>query len=129
MLRRVLAIVLLASFGLVAAADAQAAVASGSRESRSSTCCCCELAEAPGAVIARLCCRIRCGKAEQDAPPVPSSSDASKCIGTTQGVVAAPVAAEPLVANRLSVLIAATERAGLRRLQVPLYVTNATFLI
>jgi hypothetical protein len=129
MLRSVLAIMLFASFGLVAAADAQAAVASASRESRSSTCCCCELAEAPGAVIAKLCCRIRCGKAGEDSPPVPSSSDASKCIGTTQGVVTAPVAALPPVTNRLSVLIAATERAGLRRSPLPLYVTNATFLI
>ena len=129
MLRSVLAIVLLASFGLVAAADAEAAVASAVQESSGQTCCCCDLAEAPGAVIARLCCSIRCGKAGENAPPVPSSSDASKCTGTTQAAVTAPVAALPPVTNRLSILIAATERAGLRRSPLPLYVTNATFLI
>lgn len=130
MLPRALAIVLLASFGVIAAADAGAAVGSASRRQGSATCCCCELAEAPGAVLAKLCCSLGCGKTGQDAPAVPSSSgDASKVTGLTLASTALPIVAEPPTANRVAVLIAAAERCELERSFVPLYVTNATFLI
>jgi hypothetical protein len=130
MLRRTLAILLLASFGFIAAADARAAVGSVSSRAERATCCCCELAEAPGAVLAKLCCSLSCGKQGQESPPVPSSGgDPSKLTGLTEQAAALPSTGAPVAANRLSVLIAAIERCELERTQVPLYVTNETFLI
>jgi hypothetical protein len=127
MLRRALAIVLLASFGLVAAADARVAAGVADVSAGSRTCCCCALAEAPGAVLAKLCCSLGCGK--QDTPPTPTSGDASKLVGLTASAVAAPVALGPANTNPLAVFLAAAERAELERPLVPIYVTNATFLI
>ena len=120
---------LLTSFGLVAAGDARSAVELAKRTGEPRACCCCALAEAPGAVIAKLCCSLGCGKQGQGTTPAPSSGDVSTLTSPTQPACVPPVAGEPTEADRIAVLIAATERRGLERSIVPLYVTNATFLI
>jgi hypothetical protein len=129
MLRRALAAVLLASYGLVAAADARAPFGAAERVRKRGGCCCSALAEAPGALIAKLCCSLGCGTQGQDTPTAPSSGDASKLTGRTQQVWSGPIAEESPAVARLAVRLAETSRSELARVLIPLYVANATFLI
>ena len=124
-----LAIVLLSCFGLAAAADASVTVrAAERRDARAPRCCCCRLADAPGAVVAKLCCGLRCRTNGNDVPATPTNGDTQR-VAALEPPTVAPVSVDPPATDSVVVLLTSVERTALGTSPPPLYVSNATFLI
>ena len=129
MLRRLASSVLLVAIGLFFAADAVVAYERAAGPS-DAPCCCCAAAEAPvGAVAAKLCCGVTCGKRKGDAPSTPANDGPQIPSAVLVASGCAPVDAAPVPDTAVSVPLAAAESALLRRDPPPLYLANSTFLI
>jgi hypothetical protein len=129
MLRRAGSVVLLLAFGLFFAADAVAANERASARG-DGPCCCCAAAEAPvGAVAAKLCCGMKCGKRKSETPATPASDGPQlpSAVLVTSACTRGTAEVDPAAA--IEVPLAAAESELLRRNPPPRYLAHSTFLI